>query len=75
MSSETLFEKIRSLPPERLAEVEDFVEFLSQRDNSLRIARDEAVAAYAVQYAGVDGIDLDRPLEAAAVERLLEVEE
>jgi hypothetical protein len=28
-----LIRKIRSLPPERLAEVEDFVEFLAQRDD------------------------------------------
>ena len=30
---ESLIRKIRSLPPERVAEVEDFVEFLSQRDD------------------------------------------
>lgn len=28
-----LIRKIRSLPPERVAEVEDFVEFLAQRDD------------------------------------------
>jgi len=28
-----LIRKIRSLPPERVAEVEDFVEFLGQRDD------------------------------------------
>jgi hypothetical protein len=28
-----LMRKIRSLPPERVAEVEDFVEFLAQRDD------------------------------------------
>lgn len=28
---QTLVEKIRSLPPERIAEVEDFVDFLKQR--------------------------------------------
>ncbi len=28
-----LIQKIRSLPPERVAEVEDFVEFLAQRDD------------------------------------------
>ena len=31
MQEETLFEKIKSLPPERVAEVEDFVDFLAQR--------------------------------------------
>jgi len=29
-----LIRKIRSLPPEKVAEVEDFVEFLAQRDDS-----------------------------------------
>jgi hypothetical protein len=29
----TLIRKIRSLPPEKVAEVEDFVEFLSQRED------------------------------------------
>ncbi len=32
MLSEELIEKIRNLPPERLAEVEDFVDFIAQRD-------------------------------------------
>ncbi len=31
--AESLFRKIRSLPPEKVAEVEDFVEFLGQRDD------------------------------------------
>lgn len=32
MISEALIEKIKSLPPERVAEVEDFVDFIAQRD-------------------------------------------
>ena len=32
MKSEELIEKIRSLPPERIAEVEDFIDFIAQRD-------------------------------------------
>ena len=32
MAEETLIQKIRSLPPERVAEVEDFVDFLTARD-------------------------------------------
>ncbi len=31
MQTETLFEKIKSLPPERIAEVEDFVDFIAER--------------------------------------------
>jgi hypothetical protein len=30
---DALIRKIRSLPPEKVAEVEDFVEFLAQRDD------------------------------------------
>ncbi len=30
---ESLIRKIRSLPPERVAEVEDFVDFLGQRED------------------------------------------
>ncbi|MEO7190057.1 MAG: DUF2281 domain-containing protein [Vicinamibacterales bacterium] len=32
MSDQTLIEKIQSLPPERVEEVEDFVDFLRTRD-------------------------------------------
>lgn len=31
MQAETLFEKIKTLPPERVAEVEDFVDFIVER--------------------------------------------
>jgi len=37
-SDEELFEKIKSLPPDKLAEVEDFVDFLRQRDGDRRLA-------------------------------------
>ena len=32
MQTEILFEKIKQLPPQRIAEVEDFVDFLAQRE-------------------------------------------
>lgn len=32
MRNEKLIEKIKNLPPERVAEVEDFVDFITQRD-------------------------------------------
>jgi hypothetical protein len=35
MQEEDLVAKIRSLPPDRMAELVDFVEFLSQRDDRL----------------------------------------
>jgi hypothetical protein len=34
-----LIEKIRALPPERIAEVEDFVDFLRQRDEDRLLVR------------------------------------
>ncbi|HKA52038.1 MAG TPA: toxin-antitoxin system, antitoxin component, Xre family protein [Candidatus Binatia bacterium] len=36
---QALIEKIRVLPPEKLAEVEDFVDFLRQRDEDRRLTR------------------------------------
>lgn len=33
MQTESLIEKIKSLPPERISEVEDFVDFIAQRDD------------------------------------------
>jgi hypothetical protein len=43
--SEPLFEKIRSLSPEKRAEVEDFVDFLRQRDEDHRLAKAVTLAS------------------------------
>ncbi len=32
MHTESLIEKIKKLPPERISEVEDFVDFIAERD-------------------------------------------
>lgn len=37
--TETLFKKICSLPPEKMAVVEDFVEFLGSRNEAAPLAR------------------------------------
>ncbi len=37
-SDEELLEKIKSLPPDKLAEVEDFVDFLRQRNDGRGLA-------------------------------------
>jgi hypothetical protein len=48
---QTLFEKLKALPPERVAEVEDFVDFLATRDR--RGAFDRLLAmAPAIERAG-----------------------
>jgi len=38
VSDQKLIEKIQSLPPEKVAEVEDFVDFLKLRDADRRLA-------------------------------------
>lgn len=42
---QVLFEKIKQLPPERLAEVEDFVDFLRERDAEQRLTQAVAKAS------------------------------
>jgi hypothetical protein len=66
-----LIEKVKNLSPEKLIEVEEFVDFLAQRaTQKARQSRHEAIAAYAAQHAGTEA-DLDEELELAAVEHLL----
>ena len=36
---QVLFDKIKQLPPQRVAEVEDFVDFLRARDGEQRVSR------------------------------------
>ena len=38
-TDERLLDKIRSLPPEKAAEVEDFIDFLNQREVERRLAQ------------------------------------
>jgi hypothetical protein len=37
MIHEELIEKLKNLPPERIAEVEDFIDFIAQRDERLLV--------------------------------------
>jgi Protein of unknown function (DUF2281) len=70
MQEETSVAKIKKLPPERIAEVEDFVDFLSQRaGQTSQAARREAITAYAAHNAGTDA-DLDVELERATLAHL-----
>ena len=43
-SEQELLEKIRRLPPERVAEVEDFVDFLRQRDEERELTQATSTA-------------------------------
>lgn len=62
-AEEELLEKIRRLPPERVAEVEDFVDFLRQRDEE-RSLTDAAArlseATFARVWENPDDADYDR---------------
>jgi hypothetical protein len=71
MERQELIKKIEQLPPDRLAEVERFVESITSDDvESVRERRLSAISEYAAKYAGTPA-DLDEELEAAGVECLL----
>lgn len=58
-----LIEKLRSLPPQRLAEVEDFVDFLQRRDEEQHLVRAAAAlseGALRAVWDNEDDADYDR---------------
>jgi len=62
-ADEQLLAKIRSLPPERVTEIEDFVEFLCQKDEELRLTRGAAKLsedAFARAWDHTDDAEYDR---------------
>jgi len=72
MEQQELIEKIKRLPQDRVAEVEEFVDSLARRESNLnRMHLHQALTNYATQYAGTDA-DLDSDLEAAATDHLLQ---
>jgi hypothetical protein len=77
MEREVLIERIRSLPPEKLVQVEALVESLEQKTEGksldARQTRREAVAAFAAQYGGTE-LDLDENFERAGIEHWLDRE-
>jgi hypothetical protein len=71
MERQELIKKIEQLPPDRLAEVERFVESITGDEaGSVRERRFPAISEYAAKHAGTS-VDLDEELEAAGVESLL----
>jgi hypothetical protein len=65
-----LIEKIKRLPQDSVAEVEDFVDSLARRGTSVnRTNLHLELANYAIQHAGTNA-DLDTDLEAAASDYL-----
>jgi hypothetical protein len=62
-----LIEKIRSVPAEQVAEVEDFVDFLRQREEERRLARavsGASEATFAQVWDNPDDAEYDRLLTA-----------
>jgi hypothetical protein len=58
-----ILEKIRRLPPERVAEVEDFIDFLRQRDEEAQLTQAASrlsEAAFARAWENPDDADYDR---------------
>lgn len=47
IAEQVLIEKIRQLPPQRLAEVEDFIDFLRAREEENRLSKVAAQASEA----------------------------
>jgi hypothetical protein len=71
MERQELIKRIEELPPERLAEVENFVESLIRRNYSSEQRNlHQALRDYASKNAGTV-VDLDPELEAASTEHLL----
>ena len=71
MERHELIEKIEGLPQDRIAEVEAFIDSLSDEPSLDRAALQRALSDYAMQYAG-SRADLDPDLEAAATEQLIQ---
>ena len=58
-NAQTLFEKIQSLSPDRLGEVEDFVDFLAAKTDRLRALDRLLAIAPALEAAGAPPITED----------------
>lgn len=69
MPEQALIEKIRSLPPDKVAEIEDFVDFLRQRDEERRLVQSTAVLSqesFRKVWDNPDDAECDRMLQLAA---------
>ncbi|KAK0039406.1 DUF2281 domain-containing protein [Biomphalaria pfeifferi] len=73
MQNPGLIEKIQSLPPETVNEVEDFVDFLAEKQKrSAKQKRYAELSAFAAEFGGTD-LEIDAELENASAEYLLEI--
>lgn len=72
ITQERLIEKINALPPRKLSEVEDFVDFITAKSSTSE--RDDQIAQFAAEFGGTE-FDLDEDLEAAGIEVLATMDE
>ena len=74
ISEDILIRKVNALPPGKIDEVLDFVDFLASRDASERRSeRSDSIAAFAAEFGGTE-FDLDEQMEISAIEDLLRIE-
>jgi hypothetical protein len=72
MEQQELIEKIKRLPQDRVAEVENFVDALARGEQSRNKKNlHQALTEYAIQHAGTRA-DIDPDLEAVATDHLLQ---
>ncbi len=75
IAEEILIQKINALPPEKIGEVIDFVDYLADRESKERkTERAAQIASYAAENGGTE-FDLDEELERAGVDNLLAIDE
>ena len=75
IAEDILIRKVNALPPGKIDEVIDFVDFLASREaTAWRAERTASIAAFASEFGGTE-FDLDVKLEAAGVESLLAIDE
>jgi hypothetical protein len=73
MQNSSLIEKIHKLPPETIVEVENFVDFLTEKQKA-KNERYQTLLAFAEEYGGTE-LDFNEELESASVEHLLKTKE
>lgn len=75
ISEDILMRKVSALPPGKIDEVIDFVDFLASREaTAWRAERTAEIAAFAAEFGGTE-FDKDEELEAAGIESLLAIDE
>ena len=75
IAEDILIQKINALPPEKIDEVIDFVDYLAERESiGKKAERTALISAYAAENAGTE-FDLDEELEQAGIDSLLAIDE